>query len=82
MSPTAVPTSTASTPVSSNHCSARPSCPGRSAPAIRSTLLSCVKSSAWLVVDDDDVMVHLDQIAVRCGRSSWPGRHGLYGQAP
>ncbi len=25
-------------------------------------LLSCVKDSAWLVVDDDDVVVHLDQI--------------------
>jgi hypothetical protein len=30
---------------------------------LRGTLLSCVKGSAWLVVDDDDVMVHLDQIA-------------------
>lgn len=29
---------------------------------LRGTLLSCVKHSAWLVVDDDDVMVHLDQI--------------------
>jgi hypothetical protein len=29
---------------------------------IRGTLLSCVKGSAWLVVDDDDVVVHLDDI--------------------
>ena len=28
----------------------------------RGTLLSCVKGSAWLVVDDDDVVVHLDDI--------------------
>ena len=28
----------------------------------RGTLLSCVKDSAWFVVDDDDVVVHLDQI--------------------
>jgi hypothetical protein len=28
----------------------------------RGRLLSCVKDSAWFVVDDDDVMVHLDQI--------------------
>ena len=28
----------------------------------RGRLLSCVKDSAWLVVDDDDVVVHLDQI--------------------
>lgn len=29
---------------------------------LRGTLLSCVKSSAWLVVDDTDVVLHLDQI--------------------
>lgn len=28
----------------------------------RGTLLSCVKDSAWLVVDDVDVMIHLDDI--------------------
>jgi hypothetical protein len=28
----------------------------------RGLLLSCVKDSAWFVVDDDDVVVHLDQI--------------------
>ena len=28
----------------------------------RGRLLSCVKDSAWFVVDDDDVVVHLDQI--------------------
>jgi len=28
----------------------------------RGRLLSCVKGSAWFVVDDDDVVVHLDQI--------------------
>jgi hypothetical protein len=28
----------------------------------RGRLLSCVKHSAWFVVDDDDVVVHLDQI--------------------
>ena len=28
----------------------------------RGTLLSCVKDSAWLVVDDSDVVVHLDEI--------------------
>jgi hypothetical protein len=28
----------------------------------RGTLLSCAKDSAWFVVDDDDVVVHLDQI--------------------
>jgi hypothetical protein len=28
----------------------------------RGRLLSCVKNSAWLVVDDDDVVVHLDDI--------------------
>jgi hypothetical protein len=28
----------------------------------RGRLLSCVKNSAWFVVDDDDVVVHLDQI--------------------
>lgn len=32
----------------------------------RGRLLSCVKDSAWFVVDDDDVVVHLDQI-----RSIW-----------
>jgi hypothetical protein len=30
---------------------------------LRGTLLSCVKGSAWLVVDDTDVMLTLDQIA-------------------
>lgn len=30
---------------------------------LRGTLLSCVKGSAWFVVDDDDVVLHLDQIA-------------------
>jgi len=29
---------------------------------LRGTLLSCVKGSAWLVVDDADVVVHLDEI--------------------
>ncbi|HEX8804991.1 MAG TPA: hypothetical protein VF743_12385 [Acidimicrobiales bacterium] len=29
---------------------------------LRGTLLSCVKGSAWLVVDDTDVVVHLDEI--------------------
>ena len=29
---------------------------------VRGTLLSCVKSSAWLVVDDADVVVHLDEV--------------------
>jgi hypothetical protein len=29
---------------------------------IRGTLLSCVKGSAWFVVDDTDVVVHLDDI--------------------
>ena len=29
---------------------------------VRGTLLSCVKSSAWLVVDDADVVVHLDDV--------------------
>lgn len=29
---------------------------------LRGTLLSCVKGSAWLVVDDVDVVVHLDDI--------------------
>jgi hypothetical protein len=28
----------------------------------RGRLLSCVRDSAWFVVDDDDVVVHLDQI--------------------
>ena len=28
----------------------------------RGRLLSCVKDSAWFVVDDDDVVVNLDQI--------------------
>ena len=28
----------------------------------RGTLLSCVKDSAWLVVDDSDVVLHLDEI--------------------
>ncbi len=28
----------------------------------RGRLLSCVKDSAWFVVDDDDVVVDLDQI--------------------
>lgn len=28
----------------------------------RGTLLSCVKDSAWLVVDDVDIMVRLDDI--------------------
>jgi hypothetical protein len=28
----------------------------------RGRLLSCVKDSAWFVVDDDDVVVQLDQI--------------------
>jgi hypothetical protein len=28
----------------------------------RGRLLSCVKDSAWFIVDDDDVVVHLDQI--------------------
>jgi hypothetical protein len=28
----------------------------------RGTLLSCVKDSAWLVVDDSDVVIHLDEI--------------------
>jgi hypothetical protein len=26
------------------------------------TLLSCVKDSAWFVVDDTDVVLHLDEI--------------------
>jgi hypothetical protein len=29
---------------------------------VRGTLLSCVKNSAWLVVDDDDVVVPLDDM--------------------
>jgi hypothetical protein len=28
----------------------------------RGTLLSCVRDSAWFVVDDVDVVVHLDAI--------------------
>jgi hypothetical protein len=28
----------------------------------RGTLLSCVKDSAWFVVDDDDVVVALDDL--------------------
>jgi Protein of unknown function (DUF2642) len=28
----------------------------------RGTLLSCVKDSAWFVVDDTDIVVHLDEI--------------------
>jgi len=28
----------------------------------RGTLLSCVKDSAWFVVDDVDVVVHLDDL--------------------
>jgi hypothetical protein len=30
---------------------------------LRGTLLSCVEGSAWLVVDDTDVVVPLDDIA-------------------
>ena len=30
---------------------------------MRGTLLSCVKGSLWLVVDDDDVVLPLDDIA-------------------
>jgi hypothetical protein len=30
--------------------------------SLRGTLLSCVKGSAWFVVDDTDVVVHLDDI--------------------
>jgi hypothetical protein len=30
---------------------------------LQGTLLSCVKDSAWLVVDDADVVLHLDDIA-------------------
>jgi hypothetical protein len=29
---------------------------------LRGTLLSCVRTTAWLVVDDTDVVVHLDDI--------------------
>jgi hypothetical protein len=29
---------------------------------VRGTLLSCVKNSAWLVVEDDDVVVPLDDM--------------------
>jgi hypothetical protein len=32
------------------------------AATLRGTLLSCVKDSAWLVVDDSDVVLHLDEI--------------------
>lgn len=32
------------------------------AATMRGTLLSCVKDSAWLVVDDSDVVLHLDEI--------------------
>jgi hypothetical protein len=33
---------------------------------LRGTLLSCVKDSAWFVVDDDDVVIHLrDLVSVR-----------------
>lgn len=32
------------------------------AATLHGTLLSCVKDSAWLVVDDTDVVVHLDDI--------------------
>lgn len=32
------------------------------AATLHGTLLSCVKDSAWLVVDDTDVVVHLDEI--------------------
>jgi hypothetical protein len=32
------------------------------AATISGTLLSCVKDSAWLVVDDSDVVIHLDEI--------------------
>lgn len=28
----------------------------------RGTLLSCVKDSAWFVVDDTDVVIHLEEI--------------------
>ena len=28
----------------------------------RGTLLSCVKDSAWFVVDDTDVVVHIDDL--------------------
>jgi hypothetical protein len=28
----------------------------------RGTLLSCVKDSAWFVVDDTDVVIHLEDI--------------------
>jgi hypothetical protein len=28
----------------------------------RGTLLSCVKDSAWFVVDDSDVVLHIDEI--------------------
>ncbi|MFP3902513.1 MAG: hypothetical protein ACLFXM_16780 [Acidimicrobiia bacterium] len=28
----------------------------------RGTLLSCVRDSAWFVVDDTDVVIHLDEI--------------------
>jgi hypothetical protein len=32
------------------------------AATMRGTLLSCVKDSAWIVVDDSDVVLHLDEI--------------------
>lgn len=32
------------------------------AATMRGTLLSCVKDSAWFVVDDSDVVLHLDEI--------------------
>lgn len=32
------------------------------AATLHGTLLSCVKDSAWLVVDDKDVVLHLDDI--------------------
>ena len=32
------------------------------AATMRGTLLSCVKDSAWFVVDDSDVVLHIDEI--------------------
>jgi hypothetical protein len=32
------------------------------AATVSGTLLSCVKDSAWLVVDDSDVVIQLDEI--------------------
>jgi hypothetical protein len=32
------------------------------AATMRGTLLSCVKDSAWLVIDDSDVVLHFDEI--------------------